>query len=205
MKNNVEAHGKNIKMVTRILKINISLLLILGCLFSLSCAKRKGKTEYTRLITKAYQSMRIGDWVFYKLTHDYSVMMQVVDKRDGEVVIKRRTYYMGTPVSASYKMTYKIKDIKRHLKNGMDIDGKIMYSSPTITQKSVEVDGKTLNCHVFTMKNRSAELAVFLSEEVPLDGVVMVTRNGVPVRKLIYFGRGGEPMKVPWTPDVEVE
>lgn len=173
------------------------------CFFSLSCSE--GKSEYARFITRAYQSMRIGDWAFYRLSENYFVMMQVVDKRDDEVVIKRRSYYRGTPVRASYKLTYKISEIKKRLKNGMDIEGKISYSAPIISRQPVEVDGRTLVCYVFTMKSKAAELAIYLSNEVPLDGVVMVSRNGVPVRKLLYFGRGGEPLKVPWTPDIEME
>lgn len=192
-------------MSAHITKTSFHLFLVLFCFLPISCSQEKGKAEYARFITNAYRSMRIGDWAFYRLTDNYSVMMQVVDKHDGNVVIKRRTYYMGSPVAASYKLTYNLEDIERNLENGFDIEGKIPLSPPVVSRKSVEIEGNTLDCRVFTMKTKTAELSFYLSEEVPLDGVVMVTRNGIRVRKLAYFGRGGEPMKIPWTPDIENE
>ncbi len=154
-----------------------------------ACGPSGPRGEYTRITLDAYRSMELGDWVLYDLSSRTGLMLKVSDVSDDQVSITRLAYFSLLPAREGITLDYRFDDIERNLSGGKDITGKISTSDPRMRKETVFVAGRTFNCAVYTVKTSGGEIATYISDEVPLEGVVIVKRNGVIIRSLKKFGR----------------
>ena len=166
----------------------VSTLMAVFMLFN-ACGPSGPRGEYTRMTLDAYRSMQLGDWVLYDLSSRTGLMLKVSDVSNDQVSITRLAYFSTMPAKEGITLDYRFDDIERNLSGGKDISGKIPTSDPRMGKETVFVAGQTFSCDVYTVKTPGGEIATYISNEVPLEGVVMVKRNGVIIRSLKKFGR----------------
>ena len=169
-------------------------LLLAGVTFKLTnCAASNARAKYARQMLKAYRSMHTGDWAFYRLTDTTRIMMQVYGVSKEYALINRRAYFGGMAAYEGFTLEYNFDDIERNLMSGKDINGVIEISTPEISRDTVEVGDETLDCIVYTVRTATNDqIAVYVGDKIPLDGVVMVKRNGAVIRRLLTYGWAGQ-------------
>lgn len=164
------------------------LLATAGLVLSVLACAPKTRVQYTNEVVKSYRSMKEGDWTYYDLTPEIGVMLYVTKVTGDSVVIRRHMYFRSAPVQGDFPLEFRFDDIKKHLLSGKDLWGKMDASPPVISHDAVEIMGKKIDCAVYTVKTPGGEISTYVSDKIPMDGVVMVRRNRVIIRVIKNFG-----------------
>ena len=127
-----------------------------------------------------------GEWVHYK-TGCLESKETVFEVNSDSITILAQTKYPQTTQFTKGR-TYKIpRNSKKQLSTGGAVIGR-MASKPRITIGKVKIKGKEIKCYISELEMNGCKTRIFVSEEVPVNGLVKIEEFGKATTELIDYG-----------------
>lgn len=132
------------------------------------------------------RNTRAGDWVLYDVQNGIQIKREVVELTDTHLTLKIDTIMNGQALSS---ITQKIPRKMDQFAAPQDPVAVANAPKPVITKGQIEIKGKTLDCWIVEMTVQGQKSRTYLSQEVPVDGIVKTELNGQVSLRLVDFGR----------------
>jgi hypothetical protein len=120
---------------------------------------------------------KVGHWVLYKMANDMTMKQSVIKIEGKKVTIKNEMTIKGQPLPANETPI----DIDRR----PDPTEKATKADTTRTEDGeLEINGHKIKCKVMTQAN----VKTWVSDDIPITGVVRQELNGKPTMELQGYG-----------------
>lgn len=165
--------------------------LVLAALVAVSCAAR-GEDEEEYYIPNPLAEARVGDWVRYVASADgHQEQRMTVVGRQGEgdelkITVKYEVYSQGK-LLASNQTVHGVKDFANELPESG-------HATVTVDEEEVTIKGKPVACTVVHIEDEARDGKAgrtrewYLSDDIPIYGVVKQVENGENTSSLIDYG-----------------
>lgn len=160
------------------------LLVVAVFAFTASCVAQAA--DFSK-VPDATKNMKVGQWVQYKIQGGME-MKQTVASIEGEgddrVITLKMEMSMGGQVMGSQDQVIRLSETKAQEKAAREANPDV-----EITEEQITVNGKTFDAVVLTAKIDGSESKTYMSEEVPVTGLIKMDITGIgTTMELVDFG-----------------
>lgn len=151
--------------------------------------KAPAKKKAAKKSGNPWADAKVGDWAEYKMSQGPMTMEQkwtVTKVTPEEVTYEIATTMMGNTTTIT--QTVKLNEPGEATGLPKDIPPGV---KPEMGTDTVTVNGKTLECRTVAVDAAGKKVKTWISDEVPLSGMVKNEMDGKVMMELVDFGRGG--------------
>jgi len=164
---------------------------------TLACPFKAVDPDYSARIMNALNAMRPGDWALYYLKSDLQFRLQVVERDSEGVVMEYLMYFRNAPHKDPTRHRFNFRDVERNLEKGLDLYGRIPFLEMKKKQEPTRAGDRMLESEHWAIRTDGAVIEQWLSDEVPVWGIVRQRRNAKNTMLVRAWGRAGEKFIYP--------